>query len=100
MSEFDGFPLPTGIKATLVNATTNIVENIIMVSSLDDVPPPGYVIAPMEYVEQEVNPEKKKLAQLLKEIDPTYVDLDIEKTEVPIEIGVTKWTSDLKYHKD
>lgn len=100
MSEFDGFPLPSGIKVSLVNTTTNIVENIIMVTSLDDIPPQGYVIAPMEYIEQEVNPEKKKLAQLLKEIDPTYKDLDIEKTEVPIEIGVTKWTSDLKYHKD
>jgi hypothetical protein len=88
------------IKAALVNTDTKIVENIIMVNSLEDVVPEGYVLAPMEYQKDPVSRELTALQKILKENDPNFIIKEPEPREVSINIGVTKWDSEKKYYEE
>jgi hypothetical protein len=79
------------MKAALVNTQTGIVENIIIVDSLEDPVPAGYVLAEISLIEIDYTDEEKQLYELLQEIDPEFV-LPPKKTEEPIvQIGITKW---------
>lgn len=79
------------MKASLVEKNTGIVVNVIMVDSLDDPVGEDYMLAPMQYIEHPVDPEYVALVQILKEIDPDYIEPEKIRTEVTINIGVTKW---------
>lgn len=84
-------------KVALVNLTTNTVENIIMVSTLEDPVPENYKLVPMKHTEvvPALYQEQTELIDLIKEIDPNY---RFPTTEAPIEIGVTKWTEEKGFH--
>lgn len=88
------------IKAALVNTNTKIVENIIIVDSLEDRVPEGYVLAPMEFQLPTVSRELTALQKILKENDPNFVIKEPDPAEVSINIGVTKWDSERKYYEE
>lgn len=79
------------MKASLIDKNTGTVVNVIMVDSLEDPVGEDYMLAPMQYNEPPVDPEYEALVQILKEIDPNYKEPEKTRTEVPINIGVTKW---------
>lgn len=79
------------MKAALVNTLTNIVENIIIVDSLEDSVPENYKLVEVPLIEIDYTQEEKDLYELLTQIDPDFV-LPIKiKTERIIQIGITKW---------
>jgi len=85
------------IKAVLVNIDIGIVENIIMVSSLEEFVPEGYKLVELPKKNLEISEEDKILEEILKEIDPNYV---IQYSERPIIIGVTKWNEEKGFYGD
>lgn len=88
------------IKAALVNIETEIVENVIMVSTMEDIVPASYVLAPMEFYSEPVSKELSALQTILKDIDPDFKIKEPEAREVSINIGVTKWNSERKYYEE
>jgi hypothetical protein len=84
------------IKAALVNVETELVENVIIVDTLEDVVPAGYILVeiPIEIIEY--TDEEKQLYDILEEIDkdfvrPPYSNAHVNVIEMPVMIGQTKW---------
>jgi hypothetical protein len=93
------------VKASLVNKKTNVVENVIMVNSLEDKVPEGFYLAPMVTREMLPNLDKEydALQKILADIAPDYKlpTVDPIIIEVPIQIGLTKWNPvNKEYYED
>jgi hypothetical protein len=88
------------MKAALVDVTSNIVSSLIMVDSLSDIVPEGFILAPMEYAETVPDPEHDALQAILSMIDPTHKPVVKEPIEYPVHIGITKWTAEKKFHEE
>lgn len=80
------------MKAVLVNVKTEIVENIIVVNSLEDIVPEGYKLVEIPVVEIDYSQDEKDLFELLMQIDPEFVLPSKQVQERVIHIGLTKWT--------
>ena len=93
-------PSTTGIKAALVDVSTNIVASLIMVDSLADIVPEGFILAPMEYASIAPDPEHDALQAILSMIDPNHRPVVKEPIEYPVHIGITKWTAEKKFHDE
>lgn len=80
-------------KAALVNLKTKIVENLIVVNSLEDVVPEGYKLVGLELIEtpKPMTEEEKQLYAIIKEIDPNFEFQTVILQEPEIRIGETKW---------
>jgi hypothetical protein len=80
------------IKAALVNKETELVENIIIVDTLEDVVPDGYVLVEI-YIQQviEYTAEDNALYDILEEIDEDFTRPAKLTIEYPVVIGQTKW---------
>lgn len=81
------------MKAAYVNKTTGIVENIIVVGSLEDPVDDEHVLAEIGEIEIDYTQEEIDLYSLLQEIDPDFSFPLKKKAEPTIVIGVTKWNS-------
>jgi hypothetical protein len=82
------------IKAALVNVETELVENVIIVDTLEDVVPAGYTLVEIVRIEIDFTDEEKQLYDILEEIDPDFIRPETSSfviTETPIMIGQTKW---------
>lgn len=88
------------MKAALVDVNSNIVTSIIMVDSLGDSVPDGFVLAPMEYAQIAPDPEHEALQAILSMIDPAYKPVVKEPVERPVHIGITKWTAENKFYEE
>ena len=96
----DILPPSSSVKVALVNLQTNIVENVIIVDSIDDTPPQGYYYAPMETSEIPVDPEVEQLQNIIKEVDPLYEGVKPIVFEKPITLNKTRWTQQKGFHED
>ena len=81
------------MKAAYVNKITSIVENIIVVGSLEDPVDDAYMLVKIPYTEIDYTKEENDLYNLLAIIDPDFSFPPKEKMEPTIVIGVTKWNS-------
>lgn len=80
------------MKAALVNTQTDIVENIIIVNSLEDPVESGYTLVEIpEVIEIDYTQEEKDLYELLIQIDPEFVLPPKKTQEHVIMINSTKW---------
>jgi hypothetical protein len=82
------------IKSALVNNETEIVENIIMVNTLEDSIPSGYILVAIPITDEviEYKDEEKQLYDILEEIDSDFVRPPYSNIiETPVMIGKTKW---------
>jgi len=86
-------------KAALVNLSTNIVENIIMVNTFEDPVPENYKLVEITLNEIPITEEERQLYEIIKEIDPSYPN-NIPKLEVPINIGATKWSVERGFYEE
>lgn len=91
----DGF---SAMKAAYINLQTEIVENIIMITSVDESVPEGYklVTIPIKNADSE---ENLALINILKDIDPNY-QVPSTYTERQIVIGTTKWNESKGFYDD
>ena len=80
------------IKAAYINTTTGIVENIIIVKSLEDVIHDGYVLVEVPKIELEYSKDELDLYNFLESIDPDFIFPEKIKIEDSIHIGITKWS--------
>ena len=85
------------MKAAVINTSTNIVENIIIVDSMSDPVPDGYMLAEIDMIDVEIPDELKAIAEKMKKKNPNY-QLPDSRVERPIHIGQTKWTVDLGFY--
>ena len=76
------------IKAAYINISTGIVENIIILKSLEDTISQGYKAVEVPYEYEELDLEMYKLIQT---IDPDYAMPEKKKIQRPVHIGITKW---------
>lgn len=89
------------MKAALVDTSTGIVSNVIVVDTLDDAVADGFVLAPMEYTEVDaVTGEEAALIDILSRIDPNYVKAAPKLIETPVHPGITKWSVDRKFYQE
>ena len=86
------------LKVAMVNNTTHIVKNIIIVNSLNDIPPAGYHFAEVKTIAKTIDSEVKALQDLIKEMDPSFEIAKLEVFEKTIELNKTKWTSEKGFH--
>jgi hypothetical protein len=83
------------IKAALVNTQTNIVENIIIVDSINDSVDEGYLLVEIPIIQEsiEYSQNEIELYDVLESIDPEFIrPLVYTEKEFPVYIGVTRWT--------
>ena len=78
------------MKAALVNTQTNIVENIIVVGSTEDLVESGYKLVEIPF-EIDYTQDEKDLYELLIQIDPEFVLPPKKIQERVIMINSTKW---------
>jgi hypothetical protein len=88
------------IRAALINLSTNIVENILVVDTLEDNVPEGFILAPLEMVQEFTSRELSALQEILKAVDPDFKVPETAPIEHPINIGVTKWSEERKYYEE
>ena len=89
------------MKAALVNTNTGIVELVIIVNSLDDIVPQNYKLVEIPMIENYGGiEEEKQLFDILKEIDPDYIDSKCYMTEKPVNPGITKWSEELGLYEE
>jgi hypothetical protein len=88
------------MKVAMVDNTTHVVKNIIIVNSLNDTPPTGYHYAEMQIIETPIDPEVKALQDIIKEVDPLYKGIEPSYHERPIKLNKTKWTSKRSFYED
>lgn len=86
------------MRAALVNTTTNIVESIIIVNSLNDIVPQNYKLVEIPMVELFSSEEERQLYEIIKEIDPNYTE--VPKTERFIVLGTTKWVDERGFYEE
>lgn len=86
------------MRAALVNTTTNIVESIIIVNSLNDIVPQNYKLVEIPMVELFSSEEERQLYEIIKEIDPNYTE--VPKTERFIVLGTTKWIDEIGFYEE
>lgn len=87
------------MKAAYVNKTTGIVENIIVVDSLEDSVDDEHVLAEIPMIEVDYTEDELDLYNLLQQIDPEFVYPSKKRVEPAIEIGVTKWNSNDEFYE-
>lgn len=87
------------MKAALVNLQTQVVENVIMVNSLEDVVQEGYKLVEVPIKDKELTPEELEIENFLKEIDPDYVRV-VTKIERIININETQWSEESGFYGD
>lgn len=85
------------MKAAFVNTTTNVVESIIVVNSLDDIIPIGYKLVGIPMVDTFSSEEERQLYEIIKEIDPNYTP---PKAERLIDLGITKWSEERGFYEE
>lgn len=89
------------IKVALVDTNSNTVTNLIIVDSLDDPVPDGFVLAPMEYItDLDADKENDALQAILSMIDPNHTPVVRAPIERSIHIGVTRWTPEKKFYEE
>lgn len=89
------------MKAALVNTNTGIVELVIIVNSLDDIVPENYILVDIPSVEiYNGTSEEKQLFNILKEIDPEYVDSKSFTVEMTVHPGVTRWSEEFGLYEE
>lgn len=79
-------------KVAYINTTTSIVENIIIVKTLDDIVPKDYKIVEIPKFELDYIDEELELYNFLQSLDPEFIFPDKKKIEKTINIGITKWS--------
>jgi hypothetical protein len=79
------------IKAALVNVETEIVENIIIVDTLEDVIPDGYTLVEIPIQTIEYTDEENVLYNMIEEIDVNFIRPARLTVEYPAIMGQTKW---------
>lgn len=87
----------TNLKVALVNLTTGVVENLIMVKSLEDPIAEGYKLVEIPLIERFFSEEESQLYAIIREIDPSFV---IPKQETPIHVGTTKWSEEKGFYEE
>ena len=85
------------MKAAYVNLETKIVEEIIIVNSLEDIVPVGYKLVEIPLVEIFSSEEEKQLYDIIKEFDPTYTVATIDRF---IDLGTTKWSEERGFYEE
>ena len=75
----------------MVDKSTNIVSNLIMINNEENNDVDGFYVVEIPLTDAPITKEESALYDILKEVDPTYVP-DIQKVELPVHIGSTKWT--------
>jgi hypothetical protein len=86
------------IKAALVNVETELVENVIIVDTLEDVVPAGYILVEVPRTEIDFTEEEQELYDFLAEIDTEYVYPNKKIVEKYVEISVTRWNETEGFH--
>jgi hypothetical protein len=90
----------SGKKAAYVNLQTNLVENLIMVNSLEDPVPEGYKLVEIPLIELDYSNEEQELYDMLLTVDPDFILPEKQKQELSISINETKWTEELGFHEE
>jgi hypothetical protein len=79
------------IKAAYINITTSIVENIIIVKSLEDINHEGYILVEIPKIEIDYTNDEKELYEFLNSLDSDFIYPEKNKVEKSVHIGLTKW---------
>lgn len=87
------------MKAAYVNKITEIVENVIMVNSLQDPVAEPYVLAEIAAIEIDYTQDEQDLYDFMSQIDPDFVYPAKKRVEPTIEIGVTKWNAENGFYQ-
>ena len=90
---------PNAIKAALINIQTGIVENIIMVNSIEDPVNENYKLVEIYEIENTstLTEEEKQLYSILKEIDP---DFKLPMIDCPVYINISKWSEEKGFYEE
>lgn len=88
------------MKAALVNTQTGIVENIIIVDSLEDPVESGYTLVEIPVFEIDYAQDEKDLYELLIQIDPEFVLPPKKIQERVIMINSTKWNEQNEFFEE
>lgn len=88
------------IKVAMINLDTEIVENIILLTSMDDPAPENYKFVEVPSKSDVDDEENLALQSILKDIDPNYVPPPIQMIERFIKIGETKWNEEKGFYGD
>jgi len=79
------------MKAAYVNKATGLVENIIMVNSVNDPIDASHILVEISSTEIDYTQEELELYDLLKQIDPEFVLPPKKIQERGVMINSTKW---------
>lgn len=87
------------VKVYVVNASSNVVENSIVVDTMNSIAPSGYFFVEPEYVTEELSEDMQAVNEIIQSVDPSYTP---EKTmhEYPVKLYYTKWSPDRKFYED
>lgn len=86
------------MKAAYVNKITEIVENIIMVNSLQDSVVEPYTLVEISPIEIEYTQDELDMYDFIRQTDPNFVNPAKKQIQPTIQIGVTKWNADNGFH--
>jgi hypothetical protein len=86
-------------RAALVNVSTGIVENVIVVNSFEDEVPAGYTIKPITIIDLvgEITQEYLDMIDIIKQIDPDY---KTPTKEIEIRLNVTNWSEERGFYTE
>jgi hypothetical protein len=87
------------VKAAMVDKSTNIISNLIMINNEENNDVDGFYVVEIPFSDAPITKEESDLYDLLKEVEPTYVP-DIPKVELPVHIGSTKWTVEAGFFEE
>ena len=90
----------TNKKVAYINLETGIVENIIVVSSINDPVPEGYKIIEIPTYEIEYTQEEQDLYEILTTVNPNFVPPPKKKQERSIHINETKWNGEQGFFEE
>lgn len=89
------------MKTAYLDIETGLVELVIVVNSLDDVVPKGKKLLEIPLVDAyNGSQEEQNLFNILKEIDPEYIDSEHYKIERTIYPGITKWSEERGFYEE
>lgn len=89
------------MKAAYVNKATDLVENIVIVNSVNDPVDEAHVLVEIPINEVDYTQEQINLYDFMKTFDSNFVYPEKRriKSEISIEIGVTKWNPTNGFYK-
>lgn len=86
------------VRAAVINASTNLLENIIVVDHRGTLIIDGMIIVTdIPMVKRQISQKQQELIDRMKDKDPDYQPPSLT-VEIPLIVGVTRWSEELGLH--